>query len=58
MGKNALIALELLVSLTKAATELSEALQRARAENRDISDDELAALRARREAAFSKVFGA
>lgn len=46
MGNGALVAIDLLTTLLKAAMRASELLQKAQAENRDVTDDEVRALMA------------
>lgn len=46
MGNGALVAIDLLTILLKAAMRASELLQKAQAENRDVTDDEVRALMA------------
>lgn len=58
MNTNVLIALDALLSVMQVANELTALITKASGEGRDLSDDELAGLQAKREAAYAKVFGA
>lgn len=53
-----LIAVDALIQLQKAATQISAMIERARAENRDITDAELADLKAARDAAIARLYPA
>ena len=55
---NAALVLQLLITATEHAAELSAALGKANAEGRDLTDEEVTALRAKAKAAVDKLAAA
>jgi hypothetical protein len=54
---NTLIAIDLLIAAMNTSMRLSQMLQTAQAENRDITDEEITALRAENDALENQILG-